>query len=216
MATTVDSFPERGTTGGRLMVRFLGIGWGWPRVFMLVSVLLLGVATIFSFWSLTLHAPQYPDGLEVTIYTHKITGDVREVDGLNHYIGMMPLEEAAEFERSIATPAIIIIILLGIAAAFLRRWWSALLVVPIVLFPIVFAVDLSFWLYRAGHNLDPTAALSSSIKPFTPAILGEGVVGQFSTTAHFTVGFWMAVVAAVVALAGLVGALRSRSQRAAR
>lgn len=213
MATTVDSFPERGMTGGRLMARFLGIGFGWQRVFMLVSALLLGLATLFPFWSLTLNAPQYPDGLDVTIYTHKITGDVSEVDGLNHYIGMMPLEQAAEFERSIATPAILIIILLGITGVFLRRKWAALLALPIVLFPIVFAVDLYFWLYRAGHNLDPTAALSSSVKPFTPAILGEGIVGQFSTTANFTAGFWIAVAAALMALAGIVGMLRRRSQR---
>ena len=212
MATTIDSFQESRSTSGRAMSRFLGIGFKWPRVFMLVSALLLGVSTIFQFWSLTLNAPQYPDGLEVTIYTHKVTGDVSEVDGLNHYIGMMPLAEAAEFERSIAGPAIAIIVLLGAFAALLRHRWAPMLAVPIVLFPIVFAADLYFWLYRAGHDLDPTAALSSSIDPFTPAIWGEGIVGQFSTIAYFGVGFYIAVIAAVLAAAGIIGMLRRRDQ----
>jgi copper chaperone NosL len=214
VATTFDSFPERGMTGGRLMARFLGIGFSWPRVIILISALWLGVATIFPFWSLTLHAPQYPDGLVVTLYTYKITGDVREIDGLNHYIGMMPLDQAAEFERTIAIPAVVVIILLGITGALLRRKWTALLALPIALFPIVFAVDLFYWLYHAGNNLDPTAPLSSSIKPFTPAILGEGVVGQFSTTANFTAGFWIAVAAALLATTGIVGMLRRSAQRA--
>jgi copper chaperone NosL len=212
MATTTVETPQvRSSTGGRAMSRLLSVGFTWPRVFLLISAFVLGVATIFEFWSLTLHAPQYPDGLEVTIYTYKITGDVSEVDGLNHYIGMMPLDQAAEFERSIAAPAIMLIIVLGLVAAFYRRRWAPLLSIPIVLFPIVFAADLYFWLYRAGHDLDPTAALSSSIKPFTPAILGEGIVGQFSTTAYFGVGFYIAVIAAIMALAGIIGMLRQPS-----
>jgi hypothetical protein len=178
---------------------------------MLLAGLVFAASVLFQYWSLTLHAPQYPDGLEVTIFTHKVVGDVSEVDGLNHYIGMMPLAQAAEIERNIATPATIIIIVLAMVAAFLRDKWTSLLAVGIVLFPVVFFIDLYFWLYKAGHDLDPTAALSSSIKPFTPAILGEGVVGQFSTTASLGFGFWLAVIAAMMALAGIVGRLREKA-----
>lgn len=212
MATTAGFFPESSNTAGRTVARIRSHDFTWPRIFLMLSALLLGVATIFQFWSLTLHAPQYPGGLDITLYTHKVTGDVSEVDGLNHYIGMMPLAEAAEFERSIATPAIILIVLLGIAAALLPRRWAPLLAAPVVLFPIVFAADLYYWLYRAGHDLDPTAALSSSIKPFTPAMLGEGVVGQFSTTAHFSVGFYIAVIAALTALSGIIGMYRRQAE----
>jgi hypothetical protein len=180
----------------------------------MLAAILFGVSVIFEFWSLTLHAPQYPDGLEVTIFTHEVVGDVSEVDGLNHYIGMMPLADAADLERMIATPATVLIILAAFAAALMRRKWTALLALGVVLFPFVFFVDLYFWLYRAGHNLDPTAALSSSIKPFTPAILGEGIVGQFSTTAYLGAGFWIAFVAAVLAGAGVVGRMRGNPSQA--
>lgn len=178
------------------------------RIALVIAPILLALSTIFSFWSLTLHAPQYPDGLKVTVFTHKVTGDVSEVDGLNHYIGMMPLGDAASLERQVATFAIAAIVVMGLLAAFLRPKWTAFLAAPIVLFPFVFALDLFFWLYRAGHDLDPTAALSSSIKEFTPAIIGEGIVGQFSTTAFFGLGFFIALAAAGFALAGIIGRLR--------
>ncbi len=212
MASIATGYGESTQTTGRLFSRALS-RLNMPRVFIMLAAILLGVSVIFEYWSLTLHAPQYPDGLEVTIYTHEVVGDVSEVDGLNHYIGMMPLAEAAEIERKIAGPATVLIILAAFVAALMRPKWTALLSLGVVLFPIVFFFDLYFWLYRAGHDLDPTAALSSSIKPFTPAILGEGIVGQFSTTAYMGTGFWIAVVAALFAAVGIVGRMRGNESR---
>lgn len=190
--------------------------FGWPRVLLLLSVVLLAISNTFEYWNLTLNAPQYPDGLKVTLFTHKLEGDVREVDGLNHYIGMMPLGDAAGFERSIAKVALSAFILLGILAAMLRPVRAAWLALPIILFPMAFVADLYFWLYKAGHDLDPMAALSSSVKQFTPAIFGHGTVGQFSTDAMFGPGFFLAAAAAILALAGLIGRLREPVLDAAR
>src|SRR5690606_18666660 len=80
-----------------------------------------------------------------------------------------------------------------------RKRWLA--VAPAIAFPIVFVADLFAWLYHAGHSLDPTAALSSSIKPFTPRLLGEGHIGQFSTVANFSYGFYLVLVAVLVIVA---------------
>lgn len=176
----------------------------WPRLAIAAAALLLGLATLLPFWTLTLHAPQYPKGLSITLYTQQVTGDVAEVDGLNHYIGMMKLANAAVFERRIAKAAIAAIVVLGLVAAALRHRLAALLAIPIIAFPLVFVADLFYWLYRAGHELDRTAALSTSIKPFTPRLLGLGRVGQFSTTAQFDLGFYLALLAAVIALVGIV------------
>ncbi len=187
----------------------------WPRLAMILSAALVAISTIFPYWELVLNAPQYPGGLKVTLFTHKMEGDVWEVDGLNHYIGMMPLGDAATFERGIAMYGIGLLVVLGLAAAVLRPRWTAWLALPIVAYPIIFFADLYFWLYKAGHDLDPTAALSSSIKPFTPAIFGRGVVGQFSTDAVFMLGFWLATAAAILALAAMVGRLRTRAPKVA-
>ena len=63
-----------------------------------------------------------------------------------------------------------------------------------------------------GQNLDPYAPLSSAIQPFTPPILGEGIIGQFKTVAYVDTGWVMAVAAAVLVLAALL--IRLASNRA--
>ncbi|MEZ4637038.1 MAG: hypothetical protein R2856_19145 [Caldilineaceae bacterium] len=70
-------------------------------------------------------------------------------------------------------------------------------------FPIIFLADMWIWLWYYGNHLDPTAPLSSAIKPFTHAILGTGHVGQFSTTATLLPGWYLAAVAAVLTGIGL-------------
>lgn len=168
---------------------------------MLVGAgLLLVLSLLVPYWSITLHAPQYPGGLAIDAFAWKLTGDVAEVDGLNHYIGMIKLEDAAKLERAISRVAIPIIAVLAIASLWLRGRWRWLVVAPALLFPAIFVLDLFVWLYYAGHELDPTAALSSSIKPFTPRLIGEGIIGQFRTTASFGIGFYMALLAAILVL----------------
>ena len=130
-------------------------------------------------------------------------GDVTEIDGLNHYIGMRPLGEAASLELSLSIAAIIVISLLVLATIFVHTRWAALLALPAILFPVVFLGDLAYWLRNFGHNLDPTAPLSSSIKPFTPPVLGEGKVGQFATVAEPDIGLIVATIASLLIIAGL-------------
>lgn len=181
------------------------------ELLLLVAAGVLLLASIaLPYWSITLHAPQYPKGLHVQAYVNRLTGDVFEVDGLNHYIGMMKLNDAATIERQISLVAIPLIAMLAVASFWMRGTWRILARLPIVIYPIVFVVDLYAWLYYAGHSLYPYAPLSSSIKPFTPRILGVGTIGQFSTEASFMAGFTLAVIAAALVL-GLTMALRGNS-----
>lgn len=182
--------------------------WRRSTFLLALAAVLLSLAQALPFWSLTLHAPQYPGGLEATIYTQQLAGDVAEIDGLNHYIGMMKLADAARLERRLAPLAVPVLALLALLAAFTGGRWGALLALPLVLFPAVFALDLYYWLYRAGHELAGNAALRSSIQPFTPTILGRGIVGQFSTTASFELGFYLSVVASIAAIVGVVDRFR--------
>ncbi len=174
-----------------------------PTMVLMLGAMLIVVSIFFPYWEMTLHAPQYPDGLHVELYVNKMTGDVQEIDGLNHYIGMPKLEEAGKLERSFSGLAIGALALLLMAAVFVHNQWAAILALPALLYPLIFLADLFYWLYTFGHNLDPTAALSSSIEPFTPTLLGTGVIGQFKTTAMVDTGFWLAVLGSFVILAGL-------------
>jgi len=180
------------------------------RVRVLKGLLLLAAAGLLlaswrlPWWSLTMYAPQYPQGLTITTTLSDMSGDVDELNGLNHYIGMMRLEDAAPFERSIvdyAVPAVAGLAVVAIMASGVLAW---VLAVPLVSFPFVFIADLYGWLYYAGHSLDPKAALSSSIGPFTPTVIGEGVIAQFRTVGSMKMGFYVALVAACLAVAALL------------
>lgn len=183
---------------------------------LVIGGALLILSILYPYWHITLHAPQYPRGLGVDIYVYKMEPpkNVREVDGLNHYIGMIKLTDAAPIERKISRIGIPILAALAVASFWLRGAWRWLARVPLMIYPAVFVADLFAWLYYAGHSLDPHAPLSSSIHEFTPRLIGKGTIGQFSTQAHFETGFWMAVAAAVVVL--VATAIGRRIQNAAR
>lgn len=173
-----------------------------PSVLFMVARTMLLISIFVPYWHMELDAPQYPDGLFLTAFVNHLTGDVREIDGLNHYIGMRPLGEAAALERTLSVWVIVAMTLLVEGAAFVHSRWAVLLAVPAILFPIGFLADLHFWMSNFGQNLDPSAPLSSSIKPFTPTLLGEGGIGQFRTYAELGWGWWLATGCAVLTIVG--------------
>jgi hypothetical protein len=170
----------------------------YSAILLMAAAVMLVVSIFLPYWRMRLNAPQYPKGLFVTVFVTHMTGDVREIDGLNHYIGMAPLGDAAQIERSLAPFALGVIILMIVSLAFIHSRWAFILALPALTFPFVFLADMWVWLWYYGNNLDPTAALSSSVKSFTPTILGTGHVGQFSTTAWLMPGWYLALLAVVL------------------
>jgi hypothetical protein len=150
-----------------------------------------------------LHAPQYPKGLSVEFYVNQIKGDVEEIDMLNHYVGMRPLEQAAAIERSLSLFAITAMAILVIAAIFMHNRWVVALTLPALLYPAVFLLDLYMWLRIFGQNLDPTAPLSSSVKPFVQPVFGTVQVANFTVTSSGVIGYWLACLAVLIIIAGL-------------
>lgn len=176
-----------------------GVAGSLGRFVPVVVAILIACSLYLPWWSITVRAPQYPQGLTVSVHLTDVRGDVDEIDLLNHYIGMMSLRDAAPVERRLAPYLVYGLAALTLAAAFLRGRAAVAALLPAILFPLGVVVDLYRWLYIAGHTLDPAAPLSSSIKPFTPVILGTGQIAQFSTVATFRVGFYVALVAAILA-----------------
>ncbi|MES4787742.1 MAG: hypothetical protein C4294_20195, partial [Nitrospiraceae bacterium] len=58
-------------------------------------------------WRIVLHAPQYPKGLQIVVYLTWLEGDVAEIDTLNHYIGMKPIDEDEIVELRLFKPALV-------------------------------------------------------------------------------------------------------------
>lgn len=190
---------------------------GWTALALAMgAAVLYVVAYYFPFWKFTLHAPQYPEGLDLIIYLDHLEGRVREINGLNHYIGMAKLQEAAQFERAHAHWGIGLVVVLvvgGVLAA--GRRWKWLVLVPAAGLPLGFVADTFYWLYTFGHNLDPRAPIE--IDSFTPWMFGHGEIAQFSTFAHPATGFWLSVAALglTVGALWLRGSICSRCSRRA-
>jgi len=180
-------------------------GLRWLVVALALGAIGAYVASFFqTWWSFTLYAPQYPHGLRLTISLTGMAGDVREIDMLNHYIGMGHLADAAKHERQFAGWGVGLVAVMVLAIALLAgKKAGKALIIPGLAFPLVFLGDAFYWLYTFGHHLDPRAPLH--IPPFTPELFGNGEIGQFMTFAVPGPGFWMAVAGLVsLAVAALV------------
>jgi copper chaperone NosL len=93
------------------------------RIITIICAVALGVSLLFPLWRIDLTAPQYPEGLGLKIYPHKIGGDVEIVNGLNHYIGMRTLHTEDFFEFIILPYLIGTFALFGLITAFVKRRW---------------------------------------------------------------------------------------------
>lgn len=171
------------------------------NVLMIVGAIVLVSSFFMPYWEMHLAAPQYPEGLHVYTYLNGVKGDTAEINELNHYIGMGKIENAAEFERSIAWISILGLAIGGVLVGAIRFKVSRLFYLPPVLFILGFLGDFTYHMYRFGHELDPAAAIT--LAPFMPVIIGTGKIGQFTSIAFFTTGFWMAVVSCAIFLFAL-------------
>jgi len=127
------------------------------RLLCLVGSAALVASLFVPLWRIDLDAPQYPEGLALQIYPHKLGGDVEIINGLNHYIGMRTLH-AEDFIEFTVLPYIIIFFaaLVLLAAVVGRKKLLYFVFGFFVLFGVVAMIDFWRWEYEYGHNLDPT------------------------------------------------------------
>ncbi|HJW30802.1 MAG TPA: hypothetical protein VJ508_16320, partial [Saprospiraceae bacterium] len=149
------------------------------RVLILLAALLMIPTFFFPLWNMTLYSNQFPDGLVLNIYSSKLEGgktanrdDLKEINSLNHYIGMRALKED-DFTEFKWIPFVIGgVMLLALRVIVLGK--MSKLVDLFVLFTYFGLFSLwSFYhkLYLYGHELDPTAAVK--VPPFTPPMIGH-------------------------------------------
>ena len=201
----------------RLLDQPLDLG---PRALLLVATLCLLGAYLFPLWNMTMFAPQYPDGLRMDIYSYKLEGgnkgqDIREINVLNHYIGMRDIE-VADFTEFKWIPFVVGIMgLLFLRAAVLGRMAHALDVFVLYVYFGLFSLwSFAYKMYSYGHNLAPTASVK--VDPFTPPLLGYKKLANFEVYSYPQAGSYALGAAALfVALAFFLGWKQSRSTRSA-
>lgn len=143
------------------------------RVLLFVCGLALLVVLYVPLWRIELNAPQYPEGLMLLIYPHKLGGSVDIINGLNHYIGMKTLHEK-DFAEFRYLPGIIIFF--SIAFAFVgilgKRRWMNLLLGLFIAFGVIAMADFWRWEYNYGHDLNPDAAIRIPGMAYQPPLIG--------------------------------------------
>ncbi|MCG9900153.1 MAG: hypothetical protein MUF12_00145 [Sediminibacterium sp.] len=164
-----------------------------------------GVSLIISLfvplWRIELDAPQYPEGLALQIFPHKLGGDVEIINGLNHYIGMQTLH-ADNFIEFTVLPYIIgafafLMILVGILG---KRNWLNIVFGMFVVFGIVAMIDFWRWEYDYGHNLDPNAAIIVPGMAYQPPLIGFKQLLNFGAYSIPDLGGWLFIFAGLLLL----------------
>jgi copper chaperone NosL len=156
------------------------------RLLMIVAAGFAVAAVFLPLWKIHLVAPQYREGLSLHIYSYQLVGgnrgqDLVEINGLNHYIGMKPLQQADFVEMTWLPFVFGIFALLSLRAAVIGRMASLIDLGVLFLYFGAFSMGNFYYrLYSYGHHLDPRAPVT--IEPFTPIMLGSQKIANFVQT----------------------------------
>lgn len=159
-----------------------------PRALLVTAAVFTLAVALFPLWSLTMFAPQYPDGLRLYIYSYKLDGDnagqdVKEINVLNHYIGMRDLvsEDFGEFKWM---PFVVgALALLFLRAAVHAHFGDLLDVTVLYVYFALFSLwSFGYKLWHYGHDLAPTAAVK--VEPFMPPMFGYKKLANFDVWSY--------------------------------
>lgn len=195
----------------RLLQQPLSMG---VRAMLLVAVLLLPFVFRLPLWTMSFESNQYPDPLRLSIYISHLEGqkterrdDLREINSLNHYIGMRPLLES-DFSEFLWMPFVM--------GFFALIWLRALVfgnvkdLVDITVLYLYFSMFAAWTfynrLYQYGHNLQPDAAIK--VEPFTPPFFGRVRIANFWIESFPGGGSYAMALGGALIVAGLFIAVR--------
>lgn len=174
------------------------------RLIVAVAALLMISAYFVPLWQILMWAPQYPEGLEMDIWINNITGDVKVISALNHYIGMKHIEVEMFPEFGYMIYIVGFLIGFGLLTALVNRrlllWLFGLLLLTTA---IAALVDFWRWGYDYGHDLDPTAAINIPGMSYQPPLIGTKQLLNFTAFSGPDIGGWLFMFSGVMIFATL-------------
>jgi len=172
------------------------------RILIAVSALLMISAYYVPLWQILMWAPQYPEGLEMKIWINTLSGDVKIISALNHYIGMKHIEVDMFPEFKYMIHIVGFVIGFGVLTALVNKrfmlWGYVLLIVACGIGALV---DFYLWGYDYGHNLDPKAPIVVPGMAYQPPLIGTKQLLNFTAFSGPDTGGWIFVAAGVIAIA---------------
>jgi copper chaperone NosL len=177
------------------------------RFLLAFAAILPAAAAIWPLWEVRLLAPQYPEGLGMRIFAYTVKGikpnDLDNINGLNHYIGMMPIHPDAIPELRWMPWILALLVVTGLVAAvrnsrrLLLGWLGSFAALA-----LVGLWDFWRWEYNYGHKLDrETAIIVIPGMSYQPPLIGSKQLLNFTATA------WPGGAVIALGLAFLIAAL---------
>ena len=174
----------------------------FTRGLIVAGATLMLSAYFLPLWHILLDAPQYPEGLEMKIWLSGLSGNIAQINGLNHYIGMKFIV-ADDFKEFKFLPYVFgVLTSIGFAAAIaksrklLRVWFIGL-----CLFALIGFSDFYIWEYNYGHKLNPHAAIKVEGMYYQPPLFG------YKQLLNFTAGSLPDTGGLLVGLGGVLAAV---------
>lgn len=169
------------------------------RLIILIVSLCLIVVYFVPVWDIALEAPQYPEGLGFKIWIDKITGDLRTINGLNHYIGMKTIEPDSIKELELMPYILGFLILFGLIVwKFNRKILLLIWMILLLIAGIAGGTDFWLWEYDYGHDLDTTAAIKVPGMTYQPPLIGSKKLLNFVAHSYPDIGGIIVIVAGII------------------
>ena len=193
----------------------------FSRWLLVIAGLLLAASLRLPLWRIGLTAPQYPEGLGLRIGAGTIAGatpqDLGNINELNHYIGMRPIDPAGLPELRVLPWILLALAIMAVMAAALgkRRLLVAWLV-AVTLVGVAGVADLYRWSYAYGHDLDTEhAIIKVPGMVYQPPLVGTKQLLNFTASSWPDAGTWLALAALLLGVAALVLSRRASTRVAA-
>ena len=184
------------------------------RIVIAISALMMVAAYFVPLWQILMWAPQYPEGLEMKIWINTISGDVKIISALNHYIGMKHIEVSMFPEFQYMIYIVGFVIGFGLVTALVNKrfilWAYVLLIVAT---GIAALVDFYLWGYDYGHNLDPHAPIVVPGMAYQPPLIGTKQLLNFTAFSGPDIGGWIFMSAGLLTIASLVYEIYSSKKK---
>lgn len=168
------------------------------RALTLGAAVAFALAMVSKLWGMVLVSTFYYDGLKLNIYATKATGDLSELNILNHYIGMMNIDNTLTEFRWIPWVFGLIVLLSLVMTIWPKR---QVLISGTVLTLVGLGAmggDFYYRLYQYGHDFVPDAAIK--VPGFTPKIMGHYMLANFDVTTNFGWGGLFAFIGVIFLL----------------
>ena len=188
------------------------------RIFLAIASCLTLGALATPLWRIQLFAPQYPEGLGMTIHAGSVRGatenDLRSINSLNHYIGMKAIEPEEIAELRVIPWLIAGLAAVGfVVAAVGRRRLTIAWLTSFAVLGVVGMWDFRHWEFEYGHDLDYAhAIIKVPGMTYEPPLIGSKQLLNFTASSWPDIGTLLIGTAFLIAVASLFVGARRRAE----